>query len=146
MNSKYFRPRFNLLRYFSLSSLIACVIVAAVFARFIESQRIMLASMISALSVLYVLLFLIARHAQRIADLQSMELLKLSQAVEQSPDGVMLTDLQGRIEYVNARYAEMTGYTHDEMIGKTPRILKSGRQPDALYRELTAHPLVKVVL
>ncbi len=138
MNSKYFRPRFNLLRYFSLSSLIACVIVAAVFARFIESQRIMLASMISALSVLYVLLFLIARHAQRIADLQSMELLKLSQAVEQSPDGVMLTDLQGRIEYVNARYAEMTGYTHDEMIGKTPRILKSGRQPDALYRELWA--------
>lgn len=48
---------------------------------------------------------------------------KLSQAVEQSPSIVMITDLDGKIEYVNPKFTEITGYSIDEVIGKTPAFL-----------------------
>ena len=51
---------------------------------------------------------------------------KLSRAVEQSADTVVVTDRQGIIEYVNPAFEALTGYHHDEVRGKTPRILKSG--------------------
>jgi len=61
---------------------------------------------------------------------------KLSMAVEQSPATVVITDLQGSIEYVNPRFTYTTGYTREEAIGQNPRILKSGETPRAVYREL----------
>ena len=61
---------------------------------------------------------------------------KLSRAVEQSADTVMVTDHQGVIEYVNPAFEALTGYSLDEVAGKTPRILKSGEQGDETYREL----------
>jgi PAS domain S-box-containing protein len=64
------------------------------------------------------------------------ELNKLSHAIEQSANIVVITDLQGRIEYVNPRFVEATGYTPEEALGKNPRILKSGEQSDEYYREL----------
>ena len=64
------------------------------------------------------------------------ELHKLSQAIEQSANIVVITDLQGRIEYVNPSFVEATGYTSAEVIGRNPRILKSGEQSDEYYREL----------
>lgn len=64
------------------------------------------------------------------------ELLKLSQAIEQSPVSIVITDLLGNIEYVNPRFSEVTGYTSEEALGQNPRILKSGQQPEALYLEL----------
>ncbi|MCL4548005.1 MAG: PAS domain S-box protein [Bacteroidetes bacterium] len=64
------------------------------------------------------------------------QLKKLSLAVEQSPDYVVITDRQGNIEYVNAKFTEVTGYTRDEVIGKNPRILKSGDSASQLYKEL----------
>ena len=54
------------------------------------------------------------------------QLTKLSQAVDQSPNAVMITDTGGRIEYVNARYAELTGYTAQEAIGKSVFDLEAG--------------------
>jgi diguanylate cyclase (GGDEF)-like protein/PAS domain S-box-containing protein len=51
---------------------------------------------------------------------------KLSQAIEQSPVSVMITDLDGNIEYVNPEFCRVTGYTSEEVIGRNPRILKSG--------------------
>lgn len=60
----------------------------------------------------------------------------LSRAVEQSASTVVITDNQGNIEYVNPSFEKLTGYTALEVIGKTPRILKSGEQPDFVYREL----------
>jgi PAS domain S-box-containing protein len=60
----------------------------------------------------------------------------LSLAVEQGPTSVVMTDLEGEIEYVNPKFTEVTGYTLDEVRGKTPRILKSGDTPLETYREL----------
>ena len=61
---------------------------------------------------------------------------KLSQAVEQAGESVVITDREGIIEYVNPAFTKITGYTPDEAIGKTPRILKSGRQTKAFYEEM----------
>jgi len=64
------------------------------------------------------------------------ELRKLTRAVEQSPSGVMITDAQGRIEYVNPRFTDMTGFTIEEVLGQNPRVLKSGERSAEEYREL----------
>lgn len=62
----------------------------------------------------------------------------LSRAVEQSPVSVVITDPAGRVEYVNPKFTEVTGYSLAEVIGKTPSLLKSGAHPDEFYRELWA--------
>ena len=62
----------------------------------------------------------------------------LSLAVEQSPIAVVMTDLDGHIQYVNAAFTRNTGYSPDEVLGKTPRILKSGETSPAVYRDLWA--------
>ncbi|MBF0269374.1 MAG: EAL domain-containing protein [Alphaproteobacteria bacterium] len=68
---------------------------------------------------------------------QSEEKLRhLSQAVEQSPADVVITDAEGIIQYVNPRFSQVTGYASKEVIGKKPSILKSGRTPAALYESL----------
>jgi len=61
---------------------------------------------------------------------------KLSRAVEQSPAMTIITDPGGRIEYVNPRFTNVTGYTLEDVVGKTPRMLKSGETPPEVYREL----------
>ena len=64
------------------------------------------------------------------------ELRKLSRAVEQSPASVVITDLEGRIEYVNPKFSEVTGYSVAEALGQNPRILKSDMMPPEVYQEL----------
>jgi PAS domain S-box-containing protein len=64
------------------------------------------------------------------------ELSKLSQAVEQSPVTVMITDKKGIIEYVNPSFSEVTGYAVKEAIGQNSRILKSGTHPSSFYKDL----------
>jgi PAS domain S-box-containing protein len=61
---------------------------------------------------------------------------RLSNVVEQTADAVIVTDRKGTIEYVNPAFESTTGYTSEEVIGKNPRILKSGRQSEAFYRDL----------
>lgn len=61
---------------------------------------------------------------------------KLSQAVEQSPATVVITDRSGRIEYTNQNFTTVTGYTAEEALGQNPRILKSGEFTSDQYREL----------
>jgi PAS domain S-box-containing protein len=62
--------------------------------------------------------------------------LKLSKAVTQSPDSIVITDINGNIEYVNPTFTEVTGFTSDEAIGQNPRILKSGEYPIEFYKKL----------
>lgn len=88
------------------------------------------------LGVLYIVLFVIVKRADRVISRQSAELRKLSQAVEQSANTVVITDAQGNIEYVNPKFAETTGYTAEEAIGQNPRVLKSGQQDSDLYTHL----------
>jgi len=64
------------------------------------------------------------------------ELRKLSFAIEQSPVAVVITDLAGRIEYINPKFTEATGYTASEAVGKNPRLLKSGTVAAEEYEEL----------
>lgn len=61
---------------------------------------------------------------------------KLTRAVEQSPVSVVITDTEGRIEYVNPRFTSLTGYAADEVLGQNPRFLKSGEHPREFYEQL----------
>jgi PAS domain S-box-containing protein len=63
---------------------------------------------------------------------------RLAAAIEQSGEAVVLTDPDGTIRYVNPAFTRITGYAAGEAIGRTPRILKSGRHGEAFYRELWA--------
>ena len=64
------------------------------------------------------------------------QLSKLSEAVEQSPNIIIITDAMGNIEYANPQLTRITGYSPREVIGKNPRIFKSGRTERVLYRDL----------
>ena len=65
-------------------------------------------------------------------------LLMFSRAVDQSPASVVITNTRGEIEYVNAKFTQLTGYTLDEVMGKNPRVLKSGETTPENYFELWA--------
>ena len=60
----------------------------------------------------------------------------LSQAMEQAPAPVVITSLNGSIEYVNAMFCRVTGYEKGEVIGHNPRILKSEINPPEIYEDL----------
>lgn len=64
------------------------------------------------------------------------ELRKRSQAVEQSGSTIVITDLEGNIEYVNPAFSRITGYSSKEVIGLSTKILKSGKHPVMFYEEL----------
>ena len=82
-------------------------------------------------SVLWVMAFVIWQRKR--AD---EEVRKLSLAVEHSPVSIIITDKAGNIEYVNPKFMELTGYSAGEVIGKNPRILKSGEMPPQNYKRL----------
>jgi len=61
---------------------------------------------------------------------------KLSAAIEQSGQGILITDNNGIIEYVNHAFTEITGFTHHELIGSNPKIISSGKQNKAFYKNM----------
>ncbi len=64
------------------------------------------------------------------------KLRQLSQAVEQSSNCIMITDVDASIEYVNQRFTDSTGYTASEVIGQNPRILQSKKTDPSVYEAL----------
>jgi len=66
------------------------------------------------------------------------DLNRLMTAIEQTPESVVITDIKGRILYVNPVFEQVTGYSRAEAIGQNTRLLKSNRQDSAFYRELWA--------
>ncbi|HZX30092.1 MAG TPA: PAS domain S-box protein, partial [Rhodocyclaceae bacterium] len=61
---------------------------------------------------------------------------KLQQAVEQSPVSIVITDMDGQIEYANPAFSANSGYDLSEVIGQTPRVLKSGETLPQEYETL----------
>ncbi|MEN8149698.1 MAG: PAS domain S-box protein [Planctomycetota bacterium] len=66
------------------------------------------------------------------------ERVRLSSAVQHAADAILVTGPEGIIEYVNPAFEAMSGYTRDEVLGQTPRLLKSGRHSVDFYREIWA--------
>ena len=67
---------------------------------------------------------------------QEQELIKLRTAVEQSPITIVITDYDGKIEYANPYFTQLTGYQPEEVIGLKPSILKSGYHDNEFYKNL----------
>jgi len=73
----------------------------------------------------------ITRHKQSEAEHE-----RLMAAIEQAGEMIVITNSEGIIHYVNPAFERTTGYSRDEALGQTPRILKSGEQDQAFYREM----------
>ncbi|MBN1218994.1 MAG: PAS domain S-box protein [Anaerolineae bacterium] len=61
---------------------------------------------------------------------------RLSTAIEQTVDGVIITDAEGKIIYVNPAFEQVSGYSREEIIGQNPRLFQSGRHDPDFYKEL----------
>jgi len=64
---------------------------------------------------------------------------RLSTAVEQSANSIVITDIDGNMEYVNPRYIQITGYSYQEVLGKNPKILNARTQSRLYYQEMWEH-------
>ena len=59
-----------------------------------------------------------------------------SAALHAAANAIVITDYKGTIVWVNRAFTALTGYTEKEVLGKNPRVLKSGKQPEAYYAQL----------
>lgn len=73
---------------------------------------------------------------KKIRQQKEAELHKVSMAVEQAGEMVMIADRYGAIQYVNPAFTAVSGYSREEVVGKNPRLLKSGMQDREFYQEL----------
>ncbi len=123
-----------------------CHLIFTHSSRYDSQARHVLAIVLSVLSVLFLLLtfFLLLigarsykqeshRNSKRFNE---QDLNVLSQAVEQSNVAVMVTDISGRIEYVNQKFLQLTGFDREDLLGQNPRILKSLVTPPDVYTDL----------
>ncbi|MBA3849491.1 MAG: hypothetical protein C0502_05775 [Opitutus sp.] len=63
-------------------------------------------------------------------------LVLLDTALQAMPAGIVITDRDGRIEWVNRGFTQLTGYDIDEALGGNPRLLRSGHQPPSFYAQM----------
>jgi PAS domain S-box-containing protein len=80
-------------------------------------------------------------HKEALSIMQDLEksaqsLRKLSRAVEQSSATIVITNTSGDIEYANPAFETITGYNIEEVLGKNPRVLKSGMHPPEFYKDM----------
>lgn len=105
-----------------------------------------LAGLLVVALVLFALFYALQRELRQTIHLLSKELAerksaehmatKFLRAAEQSPSTIIITDTEGRIEFVNRRFMELTGYAAEEVIGQTPRLLQSGESSRDVYSDL----------
>ncbi|PIP72148.1 MAG: hypothetical protein COW89_08005, partial [Nitrospinae bacterium CG22_combo_CG10-13_8_21_14_all_47_10] len=81
------------------------------------------------------------RMSGSISDIHAQKLVggkieRLSQVAQQIPISVIITDEKGNIQFVNQALIKLTGYSQEEVLGKNPRIFKSGESPDTYYQVL----------
>ena len=82
--------------------------------------------------IILLILILMIRHGIKLKD----ELLGFRAAIENSYNSIIITNLDSKIVYVNERAEIESGYTREELIGKNPRILKSGLNDESFYKDL----------
>jgi len=121
--------------YTSLSGLIPIEIF-----NFLAQPQIVFFPKIINLIVSIIIIFIlirkwIPREDQRLEGMKS-ELLTLESAFNQSPVSIIITDINGKIEYVNKKICELTGYSESELKGQNPNILSSGFTDRELYTDL----------
>ncbi len=75
---------------------------------------------------------------QKKAEESEATLRKLSLAIDQSSESIVITKMDGSIEYANDAFLQVSGYTRDELIGQNPRVLQSGRTPRETYTAMWA--------
>ena len=75
-------------------------------------------------------------NKNNVEDFKEIEHKKLSEAVAQSANIIVITDTDGNIEYVNENFTETTGYSQKEAIGQNPRLLNAGKQEKEYYTQL----------
>ncbi|MGY6530255.1 MAG: EAL domain-containing protein [Cyanobacterium sp.] len=80
----------------------------------------------------YLITFIDITHTKKIEE----QLKFLHQASEQSPASIIITDNTGKIQYANSKFERVTGYSREEVIGKNPRILKSGETSQDEYKKI----------
>ncbi len=76
------------------------------------------------------------RRAAKALDVSEAQRTRLSAAIDQADEIVMITDPSGHIQYVNPAFEEVTGYTADEVLGKNPSILSSGEMEDVVFADM----------
>ncbi len=91
--------------------------------------------LLRALLALFLAVFSISLLKELQADIQ-IKLIKLSKAIEVSGDNVIITDINGIIQYVNPAFEKETGFKLDEIVGQKPSLLKSGMHEDDFYENL----------
>lgn len=122
---------------FSLAALVTLVLVAAgglvVWTTFrqAKAKQAVEAGRQHALQLLYD-----KKQAEHALRENEQQLRTLSRAVEQSPSSIVITDREGRIEYVNPQFEKVTGYTRAEALGRNPSVLKSGTMGPEVYEQL----------
>ncbi len=94
-----------------------------------------------AVGVLFIMLFFVAWNARLRREVTRRERIEqqlrtLTVAIEQNPASVMITDLNGVLQYVNPRFTEVTGYSAAEVLGKNPRLLQSSLTTKETYNQL----------
>lgn len=104
----------------------------------IKEKQIVLIGLISALFVLIVAAYIVIRGQRKALQMREQVQL-LSEVVEHNPTVIVITDIEGGIEYVNTAFENVTGYLRSEVIGCNPRILKSGETTDESYKLMWEH-------
>jgi PAS domain S-box-containing protein len=104
------------------------------------SEILVFASYFSISIILSVSFFFLLKEEDEITIIQNNQRIKmLSDIVEQSPESIVVTNLDGDLEYVNRAFTATTGYSFEEVIGKNPRILQSKLVEKNVYDELWEH-------
>lgn len=137
--------QFSPLRLFTIIifSIFIAEIIAMIVVSYLDSFAYALVTLVDA-GIMVILIFPILYWLsfrpllQQIGKFQSAEksLQLLSSVVQQTADTVVVTNCDGVIEYVNPAFEERTGYTKEEALGQTPRVLKSGVHTSGFYEQL----------
>ena len=130
-------------RQHNLNDIVAALSDGDTLVRYMAGAMLLFTTLLGLLALLFLVLAgrVLRSNVAQIQELKARrqaeeEERKLSLVVQQSPASILITDTNGRIEFVNRKLLQMTGYSEAELIGHSPNILKSGHTSEATYRDI----------